>query len=65
MTGTAQTVHTAAADESTQHMEALGWAFTHPPTQEAYRRSTGEDAAPVLERYRRWIEENLIGIEQR
>ena len=25
------------------HMEALGWAFTHAPTQEAYRRSTGED----------------------
>ncbi|MBB5041883.1 hypothetical protein HNQ66_001266 [Shinella fusca] len=46
---------------SAAHMEALGWAFTHTPTQEAYRRSTGEDAAPVLERYRQWVKENVIG----
>lgn len=46
---------------STAHMEALGWAFTHPPTQEAYRRSTGEDIAPALRRYQAWIEENLTG----
>lgn len=46
---------------SAAHMEALGWAFTHAPTQEAYRRSTGEDAALVLERYRQWVEENVVG----
>ena len=43
------------------HLEALGWAFTHGPTQEAYRRSTGEDIAPALARYRQWLEENIIG----
>lgn len=42
-------------------MGALGWAFTHPPTREAYRRSTGEDIAPALDRYREWVEENIIG----
>lgn len=51
--------HTLAP--SAAHMEALGWAFTHAATQEAYRRSTGEDLAPALYRYRQWLEENLIG----
>lgn len=46
---------------SVQHMEVLGWAFTHAPTQEAYRRSTGEDVAPALRRYREWVEENVVG----
>ncbi|WP_037461292.1 hypothetical protein [Sinorhizobium fredii] len=44
-----------------EHRAALGWAFLHPPTREAFRRSTGEDIAPALERYREWVEENLVG----
>lgn len=55
---------TAAAEHPTNKLsdlEALGWAFTHTPTQEAYRRSTGEDIAPALVRYRQWLEENIIG----
>jgi hypothetical protein len=39
----------------------LGWAIQHKATLEAYRRSTGEDVGPVLERYRLWCEENVIG----
>ncbi|MCA0342867.1 MAG: hypothetical protein LCH99_24455 [Proteobacteria bacterium] len=46
---------------SAEHLEALGWAFTHAPTHEAYRRSTREDIGPVLARYRQWLEENIIG----
>jgi|GEM_PF-4305863 len=41
--------------------EILGWAFSHEPTREAYRLSTGEDVAPALDRYRAWVEENIIG----
>lgn len=44
-----------------EHRAALGWAVTHKPTMEAYRRSTGEDIGPALDRYREWIEENIIG----
>ncbi len=44
-----------------EHRAALGWAVTHKPTMEAYRRSTGEDIAPALDRYRAWVEENVIG----
>jgi hypothetical protein len=44
-----------------EHLAALGWAVSHKPTMEAYRRSTGEDIAPALDRYREWIEENVIG----
>ncbi|WP_429820292.1 hypothetical protein [Ensifer sp. B1-9] len=44
-----------------QHRAALGWAVSHKPTMEAYRRSTGEDIAPALDRYRAWVEENLCG----
>ena len=40
---------------------AIGWAFLHSPTREAYRRSTGEDIAPALDRYREWLEENIVG----
>ncbi|OQP86027.1 hypothetical protein BTR14_13165 [Rhizobium rhizosphaerae] len=40
---------------------ALGWAMTHQPTRQAYRRCTGEDAGPTLDRYREWVEENLTG----
>lgn len=40
----------------------LGWAVLHHPTREAYRRSTGEDISPALDRYREWLEENLIGL---
>ncbi len=43
------------------HRAALGWAVSHKPTMEAYRRSTGEDIAPALDRYRAWVEENVIG----
>lgn len=45
-------------------LDILGWAFTNPPTQEAYRRSTGEDVAQVLIRYRQWLEENIIGSDR-
>lgn len=38
-----------------------GWAFVHGPTREAYRRSTGEDVGPAIDRYREWVEENLVG----
>lgn len=41
--------------------EALAWALTDKATQDAYRRSTGEDIAPALIRYRKWLEENIIG----
>ncbi|MFB2602830.1 hypothetical protein ACE04B_12525 [Rhizobium phaseoli] len=44
-----------------QHRAALGWAIQHAPTREAYRRSTGEDISPALDRYRQWLEENVIG----
>ncbi|WP_041409293.1 hypothetical protein [Sinorhizobium fredii] len=44
-----------------EHRAALAWAILHQPTREAYRRSTGEDIAPALDRYREWLEENLIG----
>lgn len=50
-----------ARGEASEHLEALGWAFTHRPTQEAYRRSQGDLVAPVLDRYRSWVEENIIG----
>lgn len=43
------------------HLAAMGWAITHKPTVEAYRRSTGEDISPALDRYREWVEENVIG----
>ncbi|WOS62162.1 hypothetical protein [Sinorhizobium fredii] len=44
-----------------KHHAALGWAFLHQPTREAFRRSTGEDIAPALDRYRQWLEANVIG----
>ncbi|MEY9198334.1 hypothetical protein ABIA16_003450 [Sinorhizobium fredii] len=43
------------------HRAALGWALTHEPTRRAYARCTGEDIAPALDRYRQWVEENLVG----
>ncbi|THK34667.1 hypothetical protein EHS39_28810 [Ensifer sp. MPMI2T] len=46
---------------SDKHLAALGWAVIHPRTREAFRRSTGEDIAPALDRYREWLEANLIG----
>lgn len=42
-------------------MALLGWSVTHEPSREAYRLSTGDDAGPTLDRYREWVEENLIG----
>ncbi|ACE89482.1 hypothetical protein RHECIAT_CH0000489 [Rhizobium etli CIAT 652] len=44
-----------------KHRAAVGWAIQHAPTREAYRRSTGEDLGPALDRYRLWVEENVIG----
>ncbi|MEY9780346.1 hypothetical protein [Sinorhizobium fredii] len=44
-----------------QHHAVLGWAIQHAPTREAYRRSTGEDISPAIDRYREWLEENIIG----
>ena len=41
--------------------EALAWAIRHQPTREAYRKCTGEDAGPVLDRYVAWAQENIIG----
>ncbi|KAA3500256.1 hypothetical protein DXM26_20535 [Agrobacterium tumefaciens] len=41
--------------------DALVWAIQHQPTREAYRKSTGEDAGPVLDRYVAWAQENIIG----
>lgn len=61
MTIPAKAAAPADPTEHTRHLEALGWAFTDPPTREAYRRCTGEDIAPTLDRYREWAEENLIG----
>lgn len=61
MTTTIRTARDVRPELDTSHLEALGWAFTHAPTQEAYRRSTGEDVAPLLERYRQWVEENVVG----
>lgn len=42
----------------------LGWSVTHEPSREAYRRCTGDDAGPALDRYREWVEANLIGSEE-
>lgn len=52
---------TLISEQTHHHLKALVWAFTHTPTQEAYRRSTGEDIAPALNRYRQWLEENITG----
>lgn len=46
------------------HHAALGWAFSHKATMEAYRRSTGEDIAPALDRYQAWVEENIVGVPE-
>lgn len=48
-----------AADE--RQLASIGWAVMHEPTREAYRRCTGEDAGPVLVRYRAWLAENILG----
>ena len=42
-------------------LDILGWAVADKATQEAYRKCTGEDAGPVLERYVAWAQENIIG----
>jgi len=42
-------------------LDILGWAVTDKPTQEAYRKCTGEDAGSVLDRYVSWAQENIIG----
>ncbi|MEY9168256.1 hypothetical protein ABIE78_006375 [Sinorhizobium fredii] len=44
-----------------KHLAALGWAIIHNSTREAFRRSTGEDIAPALDRYRQWLEQNITG----
>ncbi|CVI14821.1 hypothetical protein AGR1A_Cc20099 [Agrobacterium fabacearum CFBP 5771] len=41
--------------------DALLWAIHDHPTREAYRKCTGEDAGPVLDRYVAWAQENIIG----
>ena len=41
--------------------DALLWAIYDRPTREAYRKCTGEDAGPVLDRYVAWAQENIIG----
>ncbi|PDT24454.1 hypothetical protein CO674_07155 [Rhizobium hidalgonense] len=46
---------------SRQNDTLIAWAIQHAPTREAYRRSTGEDISPALDRYRQWLEENVIG----
>ncbi|MBB3610978.1 hypothetical protein [Rhizobium sp. BK602] len=49
----------SSTDES--RLAAIGWAMTHKPTQDAYRRSTGDDVGPALDRYQVWLAENIIG----
>lgn len=62
MTHAALAIEAAGRSQPTDsHQAALAWAFTHSPTREAYRRSTGEDISPALDRYRTWVEENLVG----
>lgn len=41
--------------------DELLWAIYHQPSREAYRKCTGEDAGPVLDRYVAWAQENIIG----
>ncbi|KQY49250.1 hypothetical protein ASD46_25220 [Rhizobium sp. Root491] len=41
--------------------DALLWAIYDRPTREAYRKCTGEDAGPFLDRYVAWAQENIIG----
>ncbi|RWX74448.1 hypothetical protein EPK99_25015 [Neorhizobium lilium] len=41
--------------------EIIGWAMTHAPTREAYRRCSGEDIGPALDRYQAWLKENILG----
>lgn len=50
--------HAQAAES---YQAALAWALLHAPTREAYKRCTGEEVAPVIDRYREWLEANLIG----
>lgn len=52
-------IATAAGGES--RLASVGWAMFHQATREAYRRCTGEDVGPALDRYRAWLEENIIG----
>ena len=54
---TSQDSRPAPAD----YLALFGWAFQHQPTREAYRRATGEDISPTLDRFRAWVEANLIG----
>lgn len=44
-----------------RQFEIIGWAMLHAPTREAYRRSTGEDVGPALDRYQVWLAENIVG----
>jgi len=61
MTQAALTVEAAGHAQPTEsHQAALGWAFVHVPTREAYKCCTGEDVSPALDRYRTWVEENVI-----
>jgi hypothetical protein len=52
---------TAAAPVDERRFAAIGWAVTHAPTREAFRRCTGVDAGPVLDRFNAWLAENVIG----
>jgi hypothetical protein len=62
MTHVALKIETAGGTQPGEsHQAAIGWAVLHHPTREAFRRATGEDISPVLDRYRCWLEENVIG----
>ena len=66
MTGTVQTSqdpNLATSVDKERHLASIGWAMSHHPTREAYRRCTGEDVGPALDRYRAWLDENITGGE--
>lgn len=50
--------------ERERQLASMGWAMCHQPTREAYRRCTGEDVGPALDRYQAWLEENIIGTSE-
>lgn len=56
----ADEAHAPAVDR----LALLDWSVSHEPSREAYRRCTGDDAGPTLDRYRQWVEANLLGSDE-
>lgn len=61
MTVVAHFTPTSEANDTPDHIRAVGWVVSHPPTIAAYERHSGESIAPALTRFIRWAEANIIG----